>query len=465
MDGLETADVIRNELKLKDARIVLLSSWGGIDADRVRELGLSTVLTKPVKRSSLFDALKRLQEGEEKETERAPEESLRKARVARRAKILLVEDIEESRRVVKRLLQKEGHAVEVAENGTVAVEATRNYQYDLIFMDIQMPEMDGFDATRTIRAWEEGNQYDRVPIVALTAHATAGYREGCFECGMDDYIPKPVSKMSLKRILTKWLNTRPVVLVVDDSIENRRIVERNLKHGDAYELVFAQNGLEALDIFRRRSISLVLMDIGMPVMDGFRATTAIRTLPDGDIVPILAMTAYQEKEEIDNCFKAGCTGYIVKPIRGDDLRRRVSAGLLQQANNVTGKTGDSPQCMGKKDSGEEYAESEVADVVKSIDPDVEDLVSDFLEKRKKDVESIDKFLVGQDKGSFEAIEKLGHSMKGSGGSYGLNRVSEIGKALYDAAKENDRRTIESLNASLSEYLGRIEKEFRQRHDT
>jgi CheY-like chemotaxis protein len=455
MDGFEVADAIRNQLKMRDVRIIFLSSWGEIDANRVRELGISTVLTKPVKRPKLFDALKGLQQKEGEEAESELEIRARDTGAIRRSKILLVEDVVESQRVVKSLLQNRGYVVEVAENGKYAVEVTRNYQFDLILMDIQMPEMDGFDATQTIRAWEEGNNYDRVPIVALTAHATTGYLERCFECGMDDYVSKPIDKNTITRILTKWLKTEPVILVVDDSNENRRIVESFLKRGSSYDLVFAQNGQEAMEIFRRRTISLVLMDIDMPVMDGLRATTAIRTLPDGDKVPILAMTAYQDSAEIDKCIQAGCTAYIAKPISIEDLLQKISSGLRQQAQFAM-RNGSRGEVSPENALRYESTDSDVSDVLKHIDPDLENLVPVFLEKRKRDVEQIARLLVRPDTGSLEEIGKLGHRMKGSGGSYGFNQVSKIGKAICDSAKANDRKAIDASNNVLSEYLSRIE---------
>jgi PAS domain S-box-containing protein len=454
MDGVEVAEAITNQLKIRHVRVILLSSWGAIDANHAREHGILSVLTKPVKQSKLFDALKGLQPRDEREFERIPEPSPRDVSVIRRSKILLVEDIVESQRVVKLLLENRGYVVEVAENGRCAVEAARNYQYDLIFMDIQMPEMDGFDATRTIRAWEEGNDYDRVPIVALTAYATKGYLQSCFECGMDDYVSKPIDKRSLMRVVNKWLKTEPVILVVDDSNENKRIVERILNQSDSYDLVFAQNGQEAVEIFRRRTISLVLMDIEMPVMDGYRAARAIRTLPDGENVPILAMTAYQESEEIHKCIQAGCNAYIVKPIRKDDLLRKVSAGLRPQAHIVI-STEFPGEVLPEKELGAEFTKSELPNLFAHIDPDLEDLIPDFLGKRRKDSEKIATLLARPGKRSLEEIGKIGHSMKGSGGSYGLNQVSKIGKAICDAVQANDRTSIDALNRELSSYILRM----------
>jgi CheY-like chemotaxis protein len=117
-------------------------------------------------------------------------------------RILLAEDNPVNQRLSVRLLEKLGCRTDVAGNGQEAVEMTGRSEYDLILMDCRMPEMDGFTATREIRARESGGSH--VPIVAMTAHAVVGAREECLGAGMDDYITKPVSPQELERVLQKW---------------------------------------------------------------------------------------------------------------------------------------------------------------------------------------------------------------------------------------------------------------------
>jgi len=117
--------------------------------------------------------------------------------------ILVAEDNRVNQTVITRMLQKLGHRVDVAANGLEAVSALRRSAYDLVFMDCQMPEMDGFGATRAIRAGEAGTPR-RIPIVALTANAMHGDREQCLAAGMDDYIAKPVTKQALAAALERW---------------------------------------------------------------------------------------------------------------------------------------------------------------------------------------------------------------------------------------------------------------------
>jgi len=121
------------------------------------------------------------------------------------ARLLVTEDNAVNQKVAVAILKKLGFTTDLANNGHEAVEMVRAKEYDLVFMDCQMPEMDGFQATRAIREMEGGGR--RVPILAMTANAMQGDRERCLEVGMDDYIPKPITIVELKGALHRWLPT------------------------------------------------------------------------------------------------------------------------------------------------------------------------------------------------------------------------------------------------------------------
>jgi CheY-like chemotaxis protein len=120
----------------------------------------------------------------------------------------LVEDNSVNQEVARAMLEQFGCSVEVAGNGFEAFEATGRTRYDLVLMDCRMPEMDGFEATRRIRARETAStttRTPRLPIVALTAHVLESDRQSCLAAGMDDYLSKPFTRLQLERMLTRWL--------------------------------------------------------------------------------------------------------------------------------------------------------------------------------------------------------------------------------------------------------------------
>ncbi|PWB79639.1 MAG: hypothetical protein C3F08_06275 [Candidatus Methylomirabilota bacterium] len=206
MDGAAVARAIRGHRRLQAIKVVMLSSWEGLPAATRKELGIAAVLTKPVKQSKLLDMLMGLLRKAE-EAEAPAEPTIPEAgRSTLPRHILLVEDNVDNQNLVRRILEKAGYWVVVAGNGIAALNAIRQVRYDLILMDVQMPEMDGFEATRTIRAWEREHNIGRMPIIALTAHAIAGYREQCLQQGMDDYLTKPLRKDLLLQTVRRYLS-------------------------------------------------------------------------------------------------------------------------------------------------------------------------------------------------------------------------------------------------------------------
>jgi CheY-like chemotaxis protein len=205
MDGVTVARSIREDPRLQGIKLVMLSSWEGLPAATRKELGIAAALTKPVKQSKLFDVLMGLLRRGKEAIEPAEPVTAEAGRPTIQRHILLVEDNVDNQNLVRRILEKAGYWVVIAENGTAAVNAVRQARYDLILMDVQMPGMDGFEATRTIRSWEREHAVGRTPIIAMTAHAIAGYREQCLAQGMDDYLTKPLKKQVLLDAVGRYL--------------------------------------------------------------------------------------------------------------------------------------------------------------------------------------------------------------------------------------------------------------------
>jgi len=205
MDGAQTAALVRRDPRFAAVPLLLLSSLGHLQA--ARQLGFAGVMTKPVRQATLLDTLLTLLGGRSAPIPAKPSES-RLPRVTEGLRVLLAEDNRVNRTVAVRLLSRLGCMVDTAEHGREAVEAMTRVAYDIVLMDVQMPIMDGFEATAAIRRLE--NTGDRVPIIALTAHAMQGDRERCLEAGMDDYLAKPVTLTALAEKLARWTRTTSV---------------------------------------------------------------------------------------------------------------------------------------------------------------------------------------------------------------------------------------------------------------
>jgi two-component system sensor histidine kinase/response regulator len=197
MNGMELARAIRARPALRALRLVMLSS-SPVDREAVAAAGVSALLTKPARQSELYDAI--ADAGASQHSSLAPAATF--VAEPRGLTVLIAEDDEINRAVAEALLAKRGFRTAIARDGLEAVEMAAAGDYAAIFMDCQMPELDGYDATRTIR----GSEHDRhALIIAMTAHSMRGDRETCLAAGMDDYISKPIRGENLDAVLRLWL--------------------------------------------------------------------------------------------------------------------------------------------------------------------------------------------------------------------------------------------------------------------
>ncbi len=201
MSGIETVKAIRAHAGLRHIRIVMLSSNGGVDHSLLRKLDISGVLKKPVK----HEQLKRILTETLAPAHQSPDDETQPAAGRPGKSILVVDDNETNRQLVRNILIKARYRADLVVDGREAVEFAGKHRYDLILMDVEMPVLDGFEATREIRVAEKRAQKKRVPIIALTAHAIQGFREKCFRSDMDDYMSKPLRKDDLLAKVEQWL--------------------------------------------------------------------------------------------------------------------------------------------------------------------------------------------------------------------------------------------------------------------
>jgi signal transduction histidine kinase/DNA-binding response OmpR family regulator/HPt (histidine-containing phosphotransfer) domain-containing protein len=213
INGLALARRIKAESELAGIRLVLLSSFGGrINPEELKAAGIDDCLVKPVKQSLLFDSLATVMAGRVARSTRKVDKAVSclgvSAPVARKLRILLAEDNVVNQQVATGLLRKLGYRADAVADGTEVLEALQRIRYDVIFMDCQMPQLDGYETTRRIRQLEEkrATPFDwktPIHIIAMTANAMEGDREKCLAVGMSDYLSKPVRRNELKAALDR----------------------------------------------------------------------------------------------------------------------------------------------------------------------------------------------------------------------------------------------------------------------
>ena len=284
--------------------------------------------------------------------------------------ILLVEDKPMNRKLATTLLEKKGWSVTEAHHGQQALELLASCSFDLILMDIQMPEMDGLEATKQIRLMElmEKATVTHVPIIAMTAHAMQGDREQFLAAGMDDYISKPIEAQKLYRIVEQHLpvkqrkdsppqqNIRPFeaatqytntaapghsvqaealqkpgdiskILVVDDKQSHRELLKKQLVSAGYTNLLEAASGREALQKAREQEPDLVLLDIMMPGMDGYEVCQRLQEERQRKHLPVIFLSSLSDTMDKVKAFERGGVDYITKPFAFAEVIARVQTHL------------------------------------------------------------------------------------------------------------------------------------------
>jgi two-component system sensor histidine kinase/response regulator len=241
MDGMMLAQAIKADPALTGTRLIVMTSLGHRPGQaEIVAAGIDAYLTKPVRQSRLFDCLvEAMARSRRHQTPATPSSGRRtfsssiprppQAQEARKIRILLADDNSINRKVALAQLRKLGYTADAVASGVEVIEAVTRTSYDVILMDCQMPEMDGYEATRAIRkreisVTEAGGAAHRTHVIAMTAHAMEGDREKCLVAGMDDYVSKPVRTEALQSALDRW-NPAVVVAPTEEIVVTRRPVK------------------------------------------------------------------------------------------------------------------------------------------------------------------------------------------------------------------------------------------------
>lgn len=261
MDGIELGKAIKSNPLTRDTLMIMVTSLGRkADNESWQEIGFSGYLSKPVRQmqlkevmSSVFEKSKlEISQSVTKDNKHMTEVSFDKSKV----KILIAEDNPTNQIVATTILKKLGYKSDAVANGLEAVNSLRKVPYDLVLMDCQMPEMDGYEATRYIRDAKSGVLNNQIPIIAMTAYAMKGDREKCLDAGMNEYISKPVQIDKLSALLDEWLGKtlNEENLAVQEVQESKQVNESNTEDND----IFNKNFLLDLLMGDEESAKLIL---------------------------------------------------------------------------------------------------------------------------------------------------------------------------------------------------------------
>jgi PAS domain S-box-containing protein len=273
MDGVTLAKLIRKDPRLEGVRLVMLTSLGNRgDAELLHQVGFNAYLTKPLRQQQLHDCISLATGTKSIEQPLITRHTIREAR-QRISRILLAEDNPVNQAVAGAMLKKLGYRVDMVADGREAVEALSRIDYELVLMDCQMPEMDGFEATALIRASSSPVLNHMVPIIAMTANAMAGDKERCIKAGMDDYLSKPVKPKVLEQILEKWLKGAET----DEDIP----AEDSLLTAQNNEQLTVFNAAELFERLESRSLMMTIIKLAFDDFP-FRLTTLQQAVSAGD---------------------------------------------------------------------------------------------------------------------------------------------------------------------------------------
>ncbi len=237
-----------------------------------------------------------------------------------KGKVLLAEDNEDNQHLISRLLKQAGLEVKIVDNGRAAIEATEEERFDLILLDIQMPEMGGEDTARQLV-----KIHYRVPLIAITANVMKHQVNDYLKVGFDDYIAKPINRRHFYQVISEHLQPKTYekscnILIVEDNITNQMLLKRQVEGAAAHaEIKVALNGHEAVEIASRYPQDLIIMDIQMPGMDGMEALKLLRE--HGHTCPIYMLSGNAAPSDIQASLEAGANGHLCKPVSRDELRQ------------------------------------------------------------------------------------------------------------------------------------------------
>ncbi|NUK48117.1 response regulator [Prosthecochloris sp. DSM 1685] len=411
-----------------------------------------------------------------------------KQQILSRKHVLVVDDSNANRLQAKHLLAAHRCRISEAENGQEAIALISAEHFDLILMDMEMPILSGDEASRQIKSGKNiAKDYEThnsdVPIIALTSLSKEEALPRVQRAGMDGLISKPLTPEKLYTVLedhifsekdqTNYTTGSPVlenptILLVDDNLTSRKFMNIILERMGA-RVVQAENGLEALKTLDSREIHLVFMDMEMPVMDGVEATRQIRSgktfkeFKNYRTIPIIALTGNTDREHIDRILESGMNAHLGKPVSRNELNAVFSkwlSGFIRQASPAPPKPlkQASMQDILKDVRNEATINQETVAVLRDTGGDelLTQLIEIYLDDTRK---IIDNMVTASAQNDHQAINQLSHTLKGSSGSVGAQKMHVLATHLNRIAKNEAPADYRDWIHALQDIFEATIKEF------
>jgi len=360
-------------------------------------------------------------------------------------RLLVVDDNETNRRILRDMLGAEGVAVHEAARADAGLTALRRAAaagtpFDIAILDAQMPDQDGFELAAAVRADPD---LAATKLLILTSAGQRGDGERCRQMGIQAYLTKPIARADLiEAVGTVLLEAPPAgaapalitrhsiaesrhtlrILLAEDNLVNQQVATAMLvKRGHQVDVV--GNGREAVDAIGAHDYDLVLMDIQMPEMDGFAATQAIRALPRGRSLPIIALTAHALSGERERCLERGMTGYLAKPFKAHDLFAAIEGRTAATADTAAAPAPPVDLAAFRGTMREAGAEAAV-----------DGILATFASTLPQRLEALAEASRG---GEAEAIQRAAHAFRSAAATIGAHRLAQLLEAMEASARSGD----------------------------
>lgn len=433
ISGWEVLQELKKNEETTDIPVVVISVLS--EKEKAISLGAVDYLEKPITGASLVNKVSAFMKADR------PRGNL---------KVLIVDDDKPVLDFLSEMLTEEGFfTIPFTEPDQALTYIAEGNEVDVMILDIFLRETTGFDLLKSIKEQSPGAD---IPVIFITGKAITDREtarlEGITHSLLDEsrlnsqevvrQIEKTVENIRgviRKRVVRKTDKTQitDTILLAEDNEVNQKLIIKLLER-EGYVVRVASNGRQALDALEAAPVDLVLMDIQMPVMDGYEALRRIKADDRWKAVPVIALTAHAMKGEREKCLEAGFDGYLPKPVNRQDLIREIVTRLLHDDAQP------SPQQEAEATPGQD---AELREIYLEFDRSLSDRYHRLTEA-----------VMGTD---YDAIRRIGHDLKGSGGAFGREKVSLLGAQIEQAAKESNGQVIGFLLGSLKEEIERIQQ--------